>query len=75
MKDFYLSDREFLPSFDFKKYTKPIKAHFLRNIILRRIAKKENEVGTQEEVPQKSEIVAEEPIIEQQKQDGQLNLF
>ena len=59
MKDFYLSDREFLPSFDFKKYTKPIKAHVLRNIILRRITKNENKVGTLEAVPQKPEIVVE----------------
>ena len=42
MRDFFNSEEsDFVPSFDFKRYSKPIKAHILRKIILRRIGKKE----------------------------------
>ena len=65
MKDFFYNDRDLLPSFDFRKYTKPIKAHILRNIILRRIGK--NELRMQVKAPPTTEIAVEEPIFDHPK--------
>ena len=62
MKDFFYSDSNLMPSFDFRKYTKPIKAHILRNIILRRIGKRE--LKMQVKATPATEIALKEPTIE-----------
>ena len=62
MKDFFQRDNEFFPCFDFRKYSKPIKAHILRNIILRRIGKRE--LKMQVKATPATEIAFKEPTID-----------
>ena len=70
MKDFFDSENDSLPTFDFKKYTKPIKAHFFRKIILRKIRK--TELRLRMNAPPTTEIAIEKPIIEDPRHDFQL---